>query len=346
MISGLPSKKIFFLIVACVVGVGAIGFAVYATKNGLKNGFGDSLFANSSNKNNTGSLESVENSLKTRSGLDDDADGLLNWEESLWGTSLANPDSDSDGTNDGEEVQTNRNPTKPGPGDTLQTTSYGSENTGVSEGSGGANTELSNTETAKIGRDLFINYIQAKQSGAELNDSTTQKIVEEAITQKIKGVEVKTYSLSDLQTNSDGDFKAYGNKLGQTLTIGASQNPVSEIEIVQKALATEDPTEIKKLDPIIAGYTKILNELVAISVPREVAGQHLNLLNSVSAMLSDIKNLRVVFEDPIVGLIGISSYYKNVESVRSALSELRVAFSTRGVSFVRGEYGYVFMQTI
>lgn len=43
--------------------------------------------------------------------LDADADGLLGWEENLWGTDVHNPDSDGDGTPDGDEVRNGRDPT-------------------------------------------------------------------------------------------------------------------------------------------------------------------------------------------------------------------------------------------
>ncbi len=49
--------------------------------------------------------------------LDADTDGLLDWEEALWGTDPRLADSDTDGTTDGDEVRLNRNPRKPGPND-------------------------------------------------------------------------------------------------------------------------------------------------------------------------------------------------------------------------------------
>jgi len=346
MISGLPSKKIFFLIVACIVGVGAVGFAVYATKTGFMNGPGGSLFANSSDKNNTGSLESVVKSLKTRSGLDDDADGLLNWEESLWGTSLTNPDSDGDGTQDGEEVMTNRNPTKPGPGDTVN---LNTDNTKQTEGNETTNKTLiplENTETARVGRDLFSNYLQAKQAGLPLNTETTQKIIDAAIEQKLIGVPSKTYTLADININTGSDFKKYGNDLGFALSAGSTQSPVSEIEILQNALASENPNEIKKLDPIMAGYAATLQRLVSISVPKDAAVSHVALLNGISHVLGDIQSFRAMFEDPILGLVGVNGYFKDVNTLRSALSSIKSMFYVRGVTFQNGEYGYVFMQTI
>ena len=52
--------------------------------------------------------------------LDDDKDGLSNWEESIYGTNLNNPDSDGDGNLDGEEILSNHDPLKKGPNDIYQ----------------------------------------------------------------------------------------------------------------------------------------------------------------------------------------------------------------------------------
>lgn len=50
---------------------------------------------------------------------DIDIDGLNGWEERLWQTDPNNPDTDGDGTKDGEEVVQNRNPRIAGPNDPL-----------------------------------------------------------------------------------------------------------------------------------------------------------------------------------------------------------------------------------
>lgn len=50
---------------------------------------------------------------------DDDNDGLPNAEEARWGSDPRNPDTDGDGTNDGDEVAASRNPTIAGPNDAL-----------------------------------------------------------------------------------------------------------------------------------------------------------------------------------------------------------------------------------
>jgi len=53
--------------------------------------------------------------------FDADNDGLLDFEEALWGTDPQDTDTDNDGTKDGEEVTLKRDPMKAGPKDSLET---------------------------------------------------------------------------------------------------------------------------------------------------------------------------------------------------------------------------------
>lgn len=66
---------------------------------------------------------------------DSDADGLTNADEKLWGTNPNNIDTDGDGFKDGEEVQSNHNPTIPSPNDKLPTGFVPGQNIAPLEGS-------------------------------------------------------------------------------------------------------------------------------------------------------------------------------------------------------------------
>src|SRR5689334_13479579 len=95
---GRPTKKIFFLVLACAIGVGSIGWAVFATR---ANGKISAISANSqlSGKLSLADQAAANTAAQTTAQLeqDSDHDGLANWEEVLWGTNQNNPDTDGDG---------------------------------------------------------------------------------------------------------------------------------------------------------------------------------------------------------------------------------------------------------
>lgn len=335
MVVSLPSKKIFFLIVACLVGVSAISFAVYSTKDSnIQNGNSTTL-ANSKEK----ALDFVTQAIKDSNNKDEDGDGLYNWEETLWGTDPKNPDSDNDGTGDGEEVRLGRNPSKAGPDDKIQSIDLKEKNTGKEA-------ELENTETAKISRELFANYMFAKKTGAEIDANIQNQIIRQTLTGNSTSLGYKRYSANDIRTVPDADYKRYGNDLGLALYESSTQNAVSEIDILYNALTQERPADIAKLDPIIADYTNILNKLSLVAVPSSLLGYHLELINSISRFSADIKNFRMIFEDPVVGVTGVSNYYADLDALKVALERLKLVFKNKGVIFETAEAGYTFFKII
>ncbi len=352
MVSALPSKKIFLLIIACLIGVGAISFAVFASKNNSlsNNSLKTESLSGVSGDENAKNVALIEKTLKENSSKDDDADGLLNWEETLWGTDQNNADSDTDGTKDGEEVNTNRNPLKAGPNDKLAATSLGTGNTAASAGSQGGSANGNSgttaaTETAKISRELFANYIEAKKSGTTLDANVQSQIIEKTFANKsLVSTPAKVYSQNDIMISTNPDLRAYGNALGLAFYEGNIETSANEVEILQSALEKESRTEIAKLDPIIAAYAAILKKLLTTPVPREQVASHLEVVNNTNKVLTDIQGFRVIFDDPIIGLITVGSYYKDVEVLQASVKELRNIFNQNGVRFEESDYGYVFFQ--
>ncbi len=147
-----------------------------------------------------------------------------------------------------------------------------------------------------------------------------------------------------LSTNPD--LKVYGNGLGNAFYAGNTNTTANEIEVLQAALEKESRTEIMKLDPIIAGYIAILNKLLVLPVPQDHVTIHINLVNNLNKVITNIQGFRVMFDDPIIGIITVGSYYEDMDSLQVSVGELRNIFRQNGVRFEQTESGYVFFQTI
>ena len=129
------------------------------------------------------SLKAGENSLLSKMAeIDSDNDGLKNWEESLWKTGANNPDSDGDGTVDGVEVRSNRDPRIKGPNDALEPDKG---NTGL-------------TPTEILAEETFTQYIKAQQSGQKLTEEEAGEIINELVRDRKNSISIKTYSEGNL----------------------------------------------------------------------------------------------------------------------------------------------------
>jgi len=81
----------------------------------------------SSQGNSVGTETKTPSSQRSETATDSDNDGLKDWEEVLWKTDPKNPDTDGDGTPDGEEIKTWRNPLVRAPNDKFLTDEIASE---------------------------------------------------------------------------------------------------------------------------------------------------------------------------------------------------------------------------
>ncbi len=334
---GRPSKKIFFLILACLIGVSSIGWAVYSTKASGRdvNKITDS--------NQVKAVEQAQKILKEKSEEDQDYDGLANWEEALWGTDVNNPDSDHDGTKDGDEAKNGRNPAVAGPNDKVN---VGQSATTESALQAKPEVQLDNTETGKIGRDLFASYMKAKQSGKPLDSSMEEQIIQQALLDKSLTNTAKKYLANQVGISLTDDIRSYGNDLGLAFYAGASSETISEAEIVQKALTEKSPEELNKLDPIIKKYEATLNALTSVQTPKNYVAPQVDLLNAMSSVTADIKGFKKIFEDPAIGVVSLANYQKDIGTLSATMQTLKSVFESNNITFEQREYGSMFMRAI
>jgi len=260
---------------------------------------------------------------------DTDQDGLKDWEEALWKTNPKNPDTDGDGTGDGNEVRAGRNPLVKGPKDVLATAAA-PKITGADN----------RTTTQKIAEDIFGNYLTLKQSGVTLDSQQSGAIVNAAL----KGVSTysaaKKYILTDIHISRDESpaaLRTYGNALGDIINKYGKPNVDNELIIVQNALQTNDSKKLSDLKIILDSYKKVIDALAKVSTPASAASAHLSLLNSASSVSATIAAMQSLFSDPIVALAGLRDYQTQAGNLAVALDTLNIYFENRRISFASSE---------
>jgi len=347
-----PSKKIIYLLIACLL---ALGLIVVAAEIPADFKFTDSLKKNSRNDkysaNPTGSQEfgasnnsgAFEQSLSA----DDDKDGLKNWEENLWGTDPKNSDTDEDGTKDGEEVVVGRNPLVKGPADKI-TTETGISFSGQASGQGRATIGEDLPETETFGRELFSKYLAAKQSGAVNEEALVGDLVQKyEFNQTAKQYTAKDITVIPRKDSNLTILKEYGNALGLVISQNLPKaGAETEFEIFKRAIQTNSPETLAKLDPIAARYERIVRGALGLKVPEEAVSAHLVFLNSFEAALADLRGMKKTFSDPIVGLWSINRYPEDIINIVSATQGLIEVFDSRSIVFTQSEYGYALVHAI
>ncbi len=304
----LNKKTIAFAIIAF-----AVVFSVAFIKLEPKLGLVAKIKGSVSTKENEKLTNLDVNSAKIKSDIDSDSDGLLDWEEDLFGTMRDKKDSDGDGTLDGDEVNLERNPAISG-SDSL------SQKAVTINGS----SKLSENENDFIKSLLGASYSLKNADGTTLEGATSKltSIAEKSFT-------FKQYTFSDLKSisgSSSESLRFYGSAFATiqvTLLTDMAKN--------QDSIATN----LKILGDIYAKAAKNLSE---IAVPSDVLSIHLKIINNYSTVASAYYAFEEYRENPIKATIAIKAFTeasenheKEVKTIASYLQQNGIIYSSQEV---------------
>ncbi len=288
----MAHQKVLVTLIICI---GIIGSVFVISKIGN----------NATGATNTGNNQDLLSTIDKTPEADTDGDGLKDWEESLIGTNPQNKDTDGDSTSDGDEVSASRDPKKAGPNDKASTEqSPLVVNTVPTE---------DNTLTAQVSKNFFAQYLLAKQGGQEVTPEMAIEIAESVMQNIPVESNAKQYEIKDIKVvpKTLESQTAYIETFIRILKANPPKSKENEIDIVTRAIESQDPSDIKKIEQIVQAYKNILTETLKIPVPKDLVPDHMIYINALSSMYTDLSEMSLVLEDPMRGYIGYSHYQKD-----------------------------------
>ncbi|MCU0660114.1 MAG: hypothetical protein MUD00_00665 [Candidatus Pacebacteria bacterium] len=299
----LPSKR-FISITISVFGVLALILLGREFFSGRKKISGDTENTSASN----GTLISISELAEN----DRDKDGVADWEEALWGTDPNNTDSDGNGISDKVEIDGKKN--------TL-TLSSAEQSTEALD------------ETEAFSRELFISISALKESG-NLNEQSIRDLAE-TISQNAGEKEFITpvYTKDSIQTTNEAKVAVtnYHSALLTVLKRYDESGIGTELSSIEAALSTEDQSTITDIENIAKKYQSLAKDLIGITVPSAIVDTHLELANSASGISVSLTNTAKLFDNAMLGLIGISQYEKQSSVFDTTFSKLQEYFKSHGI---------------
>jgi len=254
-----------------------------------------------SNRLNTGTATLAEIINK-----DTDGDGILDWEEGLWGTDPTKKE------------------TTPGISDSEAIEKLKAEN-GISAKNTDENENITEnlTKTDQFSRELFSTMITLNQNGA-VDQATIDKLGSSLAEKMQNPVIRKVFTLSDIEVKNDNSEEAIINYLKTFDDIHKKYPDISYtvLDVLQELMVDEDSVDVTvliKLDPIIEQNNKIITALIKMDVPQYFSTLHLDLVNSLERLGENAEDMRLFDTDPIVALGGISQYENNLAQLELSL---------------------------
>jgi hypothetical protein len=182
--------------------------------------------------------------------------------------------------------------------------------------------EYPKTLTDQVGIQLFQSSIRDKSLGKYGRGNET--IIQDTTKDIAAVVQDKLYTNRDVvpvPTTPDS-IVTYGNSMGYSLITHNVADAEWELTIVNRALDTNNPAELAKLQPLADMYKKLRDDALNTPVPDKFTTNHLNLINSYNALYKSITDLQLIFTDPMVSLLRIKRYEDDAKGLRIALHNI------------------------
>ncbi len=244
---------------------------------------------------------------------DTDGDGVMDWEEGLWGTDV-NKAVTFDGEPDSSYIRKRREALPAG-------------DTAGMEG----------TETEKFAQEFFTSFVALKQNGQfdektinNLYGSIGEKIADPSLLDRYTSNNVKLSEETGVQAQAK-----YYDTLQGLFEKYAEAGIGDELEAVSGDITTYSSTgetnSESRLSGIADAYQEFASKMSEMSVPSSLVSHHLKIMNDANNTGVAVRNMEKMVTDPIIGLSGLSQYQKYSDDLIKAARELQAILENNGI---------------
>ena len=283
--------------------------------------------------------------LKAIAAKDTDRDGLADWEESLYGTDPKNPDTRGLGMTDSEAIQKGLIVPK-----------------ALAEITSATSTEMQNLAdpnlpaapadgslTATFSQNFFTRYLATVKNSADgnLSEADLKKIATDSLAELAASV-VKSpdyKSARDLKISESGveAFKAYAADAEAAVASQHHTATKSEVFYLQDLANSDSKDAIVQMASIAKAYRMSAASLSAVTVPKDLATAHLNLINAFARLGALVDDFTRLDSDPLVTMMALQQYPDAVLRLGNTLIAVGNAYKRAGIVLSADEKGATFV---
>ena len=203
------------------------------------------------------------------------------------------------------------------------------------------------TITNEVGRNVFTQYANLKQSGLIKDSAMVNSAMSGVITQAFSDSDkARTYLMSDIiviQDNSVAKLREYGNSIGKLFQSYAPTQDDAALALA--GMQGKDPAYKEKIGANITRYNAILTNLLKIPTPASISKYHLQFVNDASNMIFIASSFQVSESDPLRAINGLKMYSTQFPLILKNIAYIKNAIASAGISYNEGEGGDFFKIT-
>lgn len=262
----------------------------------------------------------AESLLKAYSTKDSDSDGLPDWQESLYGTDPANPQSFKAGVRDGDAVA--QGLIKPRFESAQATSTIDVPGKAVG----------TNTLTAQFSQEFLKRYVAA--GAGSMTAAQQQALITELLgvfSTKSAALLTSPYTSASVRTDAGVPLTAYAASVEQViLANNVPTDAANPVDLMDAYITNGDATAQPKLERLARSYDGIHKGLAQLRVPPASAQAHLTLMRSFDSLARATKLTAHYEDDPVAALGGLTLYQPLSLSIIEAFKVLSAQILAEG----------------
>jgi hypothetical protein len=183
--------------------------------------------------------------------------------------------------------------------------------TGAADRSGNTGTSSNlTTKTAASVAPHTLAFAAAQQNGEDISDQDIERVAE-SVSANVSLANPRQYTDGDLTTTASNQqaIKTYVNNLtgimAEQMSASDRQGPLA---IIGSQLQDEGSTNLDEIDVYIENNQQLIDQLLALEVPKSYVSLHKDLINNLSAANTNLKRIKQINTDPTMAAIGIQRY--------------------------------------
>ena len=282
------------------------------------------------------SAQSAEELLREYAGKDTDADGLPDWQEALYGTDPANPESFQAGISDGEAVAQGLIQPKVAVRPEDEPTDINSI-----PGTVAAPSSLTDRFSQTLLKQYLLNRGENPPTPEEITAFVTGALGDLAASTR----HGDTYATSDVRLSAEQGtpgLYTYAAAAEQALASENIRPAKNELFYFSDAVKG-DAAALTKIRQISEAYIASSRALMQVPVPEEARRSHLAMANALANMGNVTADLAALKTDPLRALVGLSAYDQYASDLARSFANVHGIFAARQVSIPEGQNGAEFL---
>ncbi len=275
--------------------------------------------------------------LKALASKDSDGDGLLDWEESLYGTDPQNQHSIDATLTDAEAVAQGKVSIAAPKAATSTPEAVAGEDVPVPDPASGSFTE-------HFADFLFTEYA-SRIAGTNPSDAEKKRVITDIVSAFSENTDkffVSRYTFNSLTVSTDADLTTYVGAVESLFTQkGTGLDTSDPTTLISAAIENDDAAAKEKLIVFARFYASLANALAKTTVPSSVADAHLALVQSFDRFSIALAAIGHVDADPLISLAVLPLFDSEPSAATDALGKIVTIFTRAKGTPQSGEPGYI-----